>query len=121
MGVQVPPPVPIGSASDLIDAGSNGIGTHLSLVEQKQQALKQLKTQLEDHPLYDEFHFDALERAETLLAEVHDPSGTPLAMQQLDRILQRWALQRRKWRLLQTLRQELTPHHAIGHGQDRYV
>ncbi|WP_439538549.1 hypothetical protein [Sphingomonas sp.] len=88
---------------------SKGIGSHLSLVEQKQQALKQLETQLEDHPLYDEFYFDALERAETLLAEVHDPSGIPLAMQQLDRILQRWALQRRKWRLLQTLRQELTP------------
>ncbi|RYD67325.1 MAG: hypothetical protein EOP58_03465 [Sphingomonadales bacterium] len=87
---------------------SKGIGSHLSLVEQKQQALKQLETQLEDHPLYDEFYFDALERAETLLAEVHDPSGIPTALQKLDRILQRWVLQRRKWRLLQTLRESLT-------------
>lgn len=87
---------------------SKGIGSHLSLVEQKKQALKQLETQLEDHPLYDEFYFDALERAEKLLAGVHDPSGIPIAMQRIDRILQRWVLQRRKWRLLQTLRESLT-------------
>lgn len=88
---------------------SKGIGTHLSLVEQKQQALKKLKNQLKNHPQHDDFYFEALDRAETLLAEVHEPSGIPTALEKLDKTLQRWTLQRRKWQLLNSLRQSLSP------------
>lgn len=86
-----------------------GIDAHLSLAEQKKQALKDLEKRLENHPLHDDFYFLALERAEKLLSGVHDPSGIPTALQKLEETLQRWVLQWRKSELLHKLRQSLMP------------
>ncbi len=85
----------------------NGIDKHLDLSEQKRQALDDLDKKLEDHPIYDEFYFDALERAQTLFADVHSASDIPKTLLRIDRILQRWALERQRWRLLHALRKWL--------------
>jgi hypothetical protein len=86
---------------------SKGIGTHLELVRLKKEALDKLGKKLEDHPLYDEFYFIALEKAERLLSEVHEPKGIPKALDLVDRYLEKWVVDRRRHDALYKLREWL--------------
>lgn len=86
---------------------TKGIGTHLELVRLKKDALENLGKKLEDHPLYDDFYFVALAKAERLLSEVHDPAGIPKALDLVDLYLQKWVVDRRRHETLYRLREWL--------------
>ncbi len=86
---------------------SKGIESHLHLVELKKQALKKIETTVEDHPIYDDFYFLALEKAERLLAEVHTAKGIPKVLDQIDQYLNKWAVDQRRREQLYRLRQWL--------------
>lgn len=57
--------------------------------------------------MHDEFYFEAMDRAETILETVHDQSEINTSLQKLDKMLDRWVLQRRKSEYLYRLKKWL--------------
>jgi len=86
---------------------TKGVSRHVKLARQKKIALKKLAKKIESNPVHDEFYFEAMDRAETILETVHDQSEISTSLQKLDKMLDRWVLQRRKSEYLYRLKKWL--------------
>lgn len=86
---------------------TKGVSRHVRLARQKKVALKKLAKKIESNPVHDEFYFEAMDRAETILETVHDQSNINTALAKLDIVLDRWVLQRRKSEYLYNLKKWL--------------